>query len=169
MTNGEKIIITSIVVVVIAVTSGIFINKNIKNKPTKKNDEFNTLEKYFDNNVMENNTVENVIDNSVSENETNIVDNVQYTNQSNSSSNTTNNKVVGKEEEESTQGNNEKENENKAIELAKKEWGISVDSYAFDATLNQNGTYNVVVKNKTTTEYITSYTVNVATGVVTEN
>ena len=118
---------------------------------------------------MENNTVENVIDNSVSENETNIIDNVQYTNQSNSSSNTTNNKVVGKEEEESTQGNNEKENENKAIELAKKEWGISVDSYAFDATLNQNGTYNVVVKNKTTTEYITSYTVNVATGVVTEN
>ena len=38
MTNGEKIIIISIVVVVIAVTLGIFINKNIKNKPTKKND-----------------------------------------------------------------------------------------------------------------------------------
>ena len=36
-----------------------------------------------------------------------------------------------------------------AIELAKKEWAISINSYDFEAELQNDGTYIVRVRNKT--------------------
>ena len=55
-----------------------------------------------------------------------------------------------------------------AIELAKKEWAISINSYDFEAELQNDGTYIVRVRNKTTRNEVTRYTVNVKTGTVVE-
>ena len=60
------------------------------------------------------------------------------------------------------------ENEEKAVELAKKEWAISVNSYEFQPELQNDGTYIVKVINKTNRNEVTRYTVNVKTGVATE-
>ena len=56
----------------------------------------------------------------------------------------------------------------KAIELAKKEWAISVNSYDFQAELQSDGTYIVKVINKTNRNEVTRYTVNVKTRAVKE-
>ena len=78
------------------------------------------------------------------------------------------NTVVGKEEQESSKENTEVDNKKTAIELAKKEWAISVDSYDFQAELQGDGTYIVRVINKTNRNEVTRYTVNVKTGAVVE-
>ena len=78
------------------------------------------------------------------------------------------NTVVGKEEQESSKENTEVDNKKTAIELAKKEWAISVDSYDFQAELQSDGTYIVRVINKTNRNEVTRYTVNVKTGAVVE-
>ena len=65
------------------------------------------------------------------------------------------NTVVGKEEQESSKENTEVDNKKTAIELAKKEWAISVDSYDFQAELQSDGTYIVRVINKTNRNEVT--------------
>ena len=57
---------------------------------------------------------------------------------------------------------------NKAIEIAKNEWAISVDSYDYRAELQSDGTYVVRVIGKTDRNEVTRYIVNVKTGVATE-
>ena len=57
--------------------------------------------------------------------------------------------------------------------MAKKEWGISVDSYDYDAELQSDGTYIVTVRNKSNDERTHGrpeavYVVNVKTGTATE-
>ena len=104
-----------------------------------------------ENNVIENNTVTNDTTNQV---------------QDNSSSKT--NTVIGKEEQESSNENTSVNDESKAIELAKKEWGISVDSYDYDAELQSDGTYIVTVRGKNDRNAVTSYVVNVKAGTATE-
>ena len=82
-----------------------------------------------------------------------------------------NNEVVGKEEKQSNMQEpveNKQSNEEMAIELAKKEWGISTNVFEFKATLKEEGIYEVTVRNKTTTNEETAYVVNVKTGAVTE-
>ena len=56
----------------------------------------------------------------------------------------------------------------KAIEIAKNEWAISVDSYDYRAELQSDGTYVVRVIGKTDRNEVTRYIVNVKTGVATE-
>ena len=54
------------------------------------------------------------------------------------------------------------------IELAKKEWGINVDAYIFEAEKNSDGTFEVTVRNQNDRNVVTVYQVNVKTGAVTE-
>ena len=58
--------------------------------------------------------------------------------------------------------------EDTAIELAKKEWGINVDAYIFEAEKNSDGTFEVTVRNQNDRNVVTVYQVNVKTGAVTE-
>ena len=78
------------------------------------------------------------------------------------------NNIIGKEEQESKNENTEEDNRNVAIELAKKEWNISIDSYNFEAKLKSEGIYEVSVRNKTNGYVNAVYTVNIKTGTVTE-
>ena len=163
MTNKTKIIIA--VLLILAV--GIAIYGIVSNKKGTENtsvEQEDNLLMYFDernyysnessnteNNAIENNTVTNDTTNQV---------------QDNSSSKT--NAVIGKEEQESSNENTSVNDESKAIELAKKEWGISVDSYDYDAELQSDGTYIVTVRGKNDRNAVTSYVVNVKAGTATE-
>lgn len=163
MTNKTKIIIAVLLILAVGIAIyGIVSNKKgTENTSVKQED---NLLMYFDernyysnessnaeNNVIENNTVTNDTTNQV---------------QDNSSSKT--NAVIGKEEQESSNENTSVNDESKAIELAKKEWGISVDSYDYDAELQSDGTYIVTVRGKNDRNAVTSYVVNVKAGTATE-
>lgn len=163
MTNKTKIIIAVLLILAVGIAIyGIVSNKKgTENTSVKQED---NLLMYFDernyysnessnteNNVIENNTVTNDTTNQV---------------QDNSSSKT--NTVIGKEEQESSNENTSVNDESKAIELAKKEWGISVDSYDYDAELQSDGTYIVTVRGKNDRNAVTSYVVNVRAGTATE-
>lgn len=163
MTNKTKIIIAVLLILAVGIAIyGIVSNKKgTENTSVKQED---NLLMYFDernyysnessnteNNVIENNTVTNDTTNQV---------------QDNSSSKT--NTVIGKEEQESSNENTSVNDESKAIELAKKEWGISVDSYDYDAELQSDGTYIVTVRGKNDRNVVTSYVVNVKAGTATE-
>lgn len=163
MTNKTKIIIAVLLILAVGIAIyGIVSNKKgTENTSVKQED---NLLMYFDernyysnessnteNNVIENNTVTNDTTNQV---------------QDNSSSKT--NTVIGKEEQESSNENTSVNDEGKAIELAKKEWGISVDSYDYDAELQNDGTYIVTVRGKNDRNAVTSYVVNVKAGTATE-
>lgn len=163
MTNKTKIIIAVLLISAVGIAIyGIVSNKKgTENTSVKQED---NLLMYFDernyysnessnteNNAIENNTVTNDTTNQV---------------QDNSSSKT--NTVIGKEEQESSNENTSVNDEGKAIELAKKEWGISVDSYDYDAELQSDGTYIVTVRGKNDRNAVTSYVVNVKAGTATE-
>ena len=163
MTNKTKIIIAVLLILAVGIAIyGIVSNKKgTENTSVKQED---NLLMYFDernyysnessnaeNNAIENNTVTNDTTNQV---------------QDNSSSKT--NTVIGKEEQESSNENTSVNDESKAIELAKKEWGISVDSYDYDAELQSDGTYIVTVRGKNDRNAVTSYVVNVKAGTATE-
>lgn len=166
MTNRTKIIIGIItIIVIIAIIFGIKKNKKIESNEVQYQSEYGNVFDYVNetneeenqiNNIEENNVVEE--NNVLEENET-ITNNVQ---------NNKNDDVVGKEEQESNKENKEVDNKETAIELAKKEWAISVDYYDFEAELQNDGTYIVRVRNKTTRDEVTRYTVNVKIGTVVE-
>lgn len=164
MTNRTKIIIGIIIVIIIvAIIFGVVKNRKVDNNEIQNQDELGNVFDYLNEMNEEENQANNVIENNVVEenltSEKNEANNVQ-----NSNINT----VVGKEEQESNNENTEVDNKETAIELAKKEWAISVDSYDFQAELQSDGTYVVKVINKTNRNEVTRYTVNVKTGAVIE-
>lgn len=166
MTNKTKIIIAVLLILAVGIAIyGIVSNKKGTENTNTKQDELSNMMDYFD---EQNNSVENTN----IENENNVIENNTVTNettnqvQDNSSSKT--NTVIGKEEQESSNENTSVNDESKAIELAKKEWGISVDSYDYDAELQSDGIYIVTVRGKNDRNAVTSYVVNVKDGTATE-
>ena len=162
MTTKTKIII--IVLIILALIVGIFgIYKSTleEQKKGKRKDQIEYMSDLIENtvstpaeaNVMQKNEIiENVI-----EDTTNA--------KTSTSSDST---FIGREEQESSAENTGTNDEEKAIELAKKEWGISVDSYSFNASRVSDGVFVVYVINKTNTRTEMTYTVNIKTGAVTE-
>lgn len=166
MTNKTKIIIAVLLILAVGIAIyGIVSNKKGTENTSVKQDELSNMMDYFDdqNNSSKNTNIEN--ENNVIENNTVTNDTTNQV-QDNSSSKT--NTVIGKEEQESSNENTSVNDESKAIELAKKEWGISVDSYDYDAELQSDGTYIVTVRGKNDRNVVTSYVVNVKTGTATE-
>lgn len=171
MTNKTKIIIAVLLILAVGIAIyGIVSNKKGTENTSVKQDELSNMMDYFDdqNNSSENTNIEN--ENNAIENNTVTNDTTNQV-QDNSSSKT--NTVIGKEEQESSNENTSVNDESKAIELAKKEWGISVDSYDYDAELQSDGTYIVTVRNKSNDERTHGrpeavYVVNVKAGTATE-
>lgn len=169
MTNKTKIIIA--ILITIAVAIGIFgiisTNKNKENK-NKQQEAFDQMVSYMDklNEKKPENDIQienNIVDENLINNNSSINNNDKVINEIQN-----NNTIIGKEEQESNDENTKIDNQQKAIELAQKEWGISITSYKFEANLQNDGTYEVKVYNKTDTSYITTYIVNVETEKVTE-
>lgn len=153
MTNRTKIILGTIAVGIIV---GI-IYMNAKDSKTENNNQtgYNNIYDYVENTNNKENKINNTIENEENTIEVNEIENIIEN-------------VVGKEEQESSSENTEMEDEKTAIDLAKQEWGISVNSYDFEAEAQGNGEYTVKVINKTTRNEITRYTVNIRTGAVVE-
>lgn len=155
MTNGTKITIA----IAVIITLSIVVYGKVNNKSKKEENNINSdISQYF--NEFENNDIEeNVISNKLNE----TVDNTEKNEVSDNKTT-----VIGKEEQESSKENTSMSDEQKAIEIAKNEWAISVDSYDYRAELQSDGTYVVRVIGKTDRNEVTRYIVNVKTGVATE-
>lgn len=163
MTNKTKIIIGILIIIAIIVLIIGIVGSNIKkvNNNSRK-DGISNMANYIDGITPQ----EGQFDNSINDvdNENNIITG----NSENQNNKVQNNNVVGREEQDSKNENTEADNRNIAIELAKKEWNISIDSYNFEAELKSDGIYEVSVRNKTNGYVNAVYTVNVKTGTVTE-
>lgn len=156
MTNKTKIIIGILVVAAIIIAI-VGVTGTFKKKYDNENkDEFSEIYDYF------NET------NELSENE--VIGNKQENEIDNNTSNNTQSNIIGKEEQESKkEAANIVDYEQKAIEMAKKEWGISVDSYDFKAKKESNTVYTVTVEEQNGNKYrLATYTVDVAAGTVVE-
>lgn len=164
MTNKTKIIIGIVIVIlIIAIIFGVTKSKKVDNNEVQNQHEFGNVFDYLNEINEEENQVNNEIENDVVEENL-----ISEENKTNNTSNNNSNAVVGKEEQESSNENTEIDNKETAIELAKKEWAISVNSYDFEAELQNDCTYIVRVRNKTTRDEVTRYTVNIKTGAVIE-
>lgn len=158
MTNRTKIIMVMLIVLITAF--GVYSKiKSIdeKTKPTVSEKE-NILNEYF----------KDVVENKQEDNKNNVIENVEETNQTENQIENETNKFVGKEE----QGSNvvQKTDEEKAIDLAKKDWGSTASYYTFEAikeSTNKNK-YIVKVRDKKTTQEVTRYYVDIELGTVTE-
>ncbi len=161
MTNGTKITIA----IAVIITLSIVVYGKVNNKSKKEENNINSdISQYF--NEFENNNIEeNVISNELNETVDNTEKNENTIKNEVSDNKTT---VIGKEEQESSKENTAISDEQKAIEIAKNEWAISVDSYDYRAELQSDGTYVVRVIGKTDRNEVTRYIVNVKTGVATE-
>ncbi len=161
MTNGTKITIA----IAVIITLSIVVYGKVNNKSKKEENNINSdISQYF--NEFENNDIEeNVISNKLNETVDNTEKNENTIKNEVSDNKTT---VIGKEEQESSKENTSMSDEQKAIEIAKNEWAISVDSYDYRAELQSDGTYVVRVIGKTDRNEVTRYIVNVKTGVATE-
>lgn len=161
MTNGTKITIA----IAVIITLSIVVYGKVNNKSKKEENNINSdISQYF--NEFENNDIEeNVISNKLNETVDNTEKNENTIKNEVSDNKTT---VIGKEEQESSKENTAISDEQKAIEIAKNEWAISVDSYDYRAELQSDGTYVVRVIGKTDRNEVTRYIVNVKTGVATE-
>ncbi len=159
MTNGEKIL-TGIVIIAAIITIIIVItNNNAKNKIENQKNEIDNIEDYL-NDVDEENISNNSTDNELNEE-------VNKNEIKNEINNISDNNVIGKEEQESNSQNTELNNEKKAIQLAQKEWGLSINAYNFEAKLQDNGNYKVTVRGKSgNLEEIVTYMVDVKKGIV---
>ena len=167
MTNRTKIIIG--IIIVVAIIGMIFAtvkNKKVDNNEIVNQDEFGNVFDYLNEVNEEENIINDVIENNVVEE--NLLSETVKNEFNNNVQNSSDNIVVGKEEQESNNENTEINNKEVAIDLAKKEWAISVDSYDFQAELQSDDVYVVKVINKTNRNEVTRYTVNVKTGAVVE-
>lgn len=155
MSNKTKILLVVLVIAIgIILALGIATTDKVPKNKTK--DAISDMEDYVNNAINE-------------EENDNEIKNQEVNNQSNSNNSQKNNVVVGQEEKESTNENNQVSNEQKALQLAKEEWGLSVDSYNFQAELQSDGTYKVTIRNKTgNLNVIAIYKVDVKNEIVTE-
>ena len=163
MTNKTKIILAILIILAIAVAIfGIASSNKSENNTNKKQDEISEMMNYIDDTDKKDNQINKIETNNTVLNENTVSNENEIANVVN------NNAVIGKEEQESNIENTEFDNKQKAIEMAKKEWGISVDSYKFEAELQSDGTYIVKVINKTDTKENARYIVNVTTETIEE-
>lgn len=162
MSNGTKILIA--ILIIAAITIGIVgaVNTTTK-KESKKEGELDEFINYINstqNNIDKDNKENKIEENKVEEN---------TVKKDTSEDNKVQNNVVGKEEEDSKKENTETQNKQKAIQMAKDEWAISVDSYDFQAILKNDGIYEVtVISNDSNRTTVAIYTVDVNAGTVTE-
>ena len=165
MTNKTKIVIgilliSAIIIAIVGIAGNIR-----KDDKEKKKDELEKMYEYFN---QTNNSNDNQIENNAegskdeTENNNNTVENINQNK---------NNTVIGKEEQDSKQASQNSANyEQKAIDMAKEEWGISINSYDFQITEKQSDTiYKVTVREQNGNKNaVAIYTIDVEKGTVKE-
>lgn len=76
--------------------------------------------------------------------------------------------VTGREEQQTGIQANQKTDDQKVIEMAKKKWGENDNNVSFNIVNREGHIFKVSVNNKSTTAVLAWYTVNLSTGEVTQ-
>lgn len=155
MEKKDKILITILVILLITIIVGVWLYCTLETTNTK-NEVNNTAKQ--ENKIEE--QKENKVEENMLEEENAIEENVVEKNEINETETTSN--IVGKEEKESKTENTGKTNEEKAIEVAKKEWGTT-DGVSFDIQNREGNIYTVAVRSISNTQVYAWYRVNVET------
>ena len=159
MRKSTKILIGILIILIICLISYIiYISQNEITSTSIQNETQNELE---------NENIVNEIENAVNTTNTLQEDNTQNQTSQNTSNEATNqnipnNDITGKEEQESYEQSGGVNPDEKAIDLAKQEWGETAENYLFAVEDIQGNIYRIaVISNATTIGYIE---VNIDTG-----
>ena len=159
MRKSTKILIGILIILIICLISYIiYISQNEITSTSIQNETQNELE---------NENIVNEIENAVNTTNTLQEDNTQNQTSQNTSNEATNqnipnNDITGKEEQESYEQSGSVNPDEKAIDLAKQEWGETAENYLFAVEDIQGNIYRIaVISNATTIGYIE---VNLDTG-----
>lgn len=159
MRKSTKILIGILIILIICLISYIiYISQNEITSTSIQNETQNELE---------NENIVNEIENAVNTTNTLQEDNTQNQTSQNTSNEATNqnipnNDITGKEEQESYEQSGGINPDEKAIDLAKQEWGETAENYLFAVEDIQGNIYRIaVISNATTIGYIE---VNIDTG-----
>lgn len=159
MRKSTKILIGILIILIICLISYIiYISQNEITSTSIQNETQNELE---------NENIVNEIENAVNTTNTLQEDNTQNQTSQNTSNEATNqnipnNDITGKEEQESYEQSGGINPDEKAIDLAKQEWGETAENYLFAVEDIQGNIYRIaVISNATTIGYIE---VNLDTG-----
>ena len=159
MRKSTKILIGILIILIICLISYIiYISQNEITSTSIQNETQNELE---------NENIVNEIENAVNTTNTLQEDNTQNQTSQNTSNEATNqnipnNDITGKEEQESYEQSGGVNPDEKAIDLAKQEWGETAENYLFAVEDIQGNIYRIaVISNATTIGYIE---VNLDTG-----
>lgn len=164
MDQTNKIIIGVVIVLIIVILVGGYfvfqLQRQIEESKQQNETSQNQIEEPKEKNEVQN----QVIENTVSSPQTNT----NQTNEQNQSQQPS--ESSGKEEQESKQENQGENLDQKAINLAKKEWGTNAESYSFVIDSKQGSQYTIAVRsaNVNAVTTIAYYEVNVETGEVKE-
>ena len=161
MEKKKRIIAICIAVILLIITTKLIVKLiNIKNN--KEREVANTNENSIQSNIVENNTIENNMIENDEENE--ITDNTVIEKEKEPSENNTS---IGEEEITKTEIEKEENNQEKAMELVKRDWGEDNSVY-FSFEGIENGKYIISVREESTTRTINTYAVNVEAGTFTK-
>lgn len=157
MQNQKKKIIIIVGVVILAILIALLTVKLINIERNKEKEVSNVNE-----NAIENNILENAIKNENTENTENIVvaDKEKEDNNKNDLIETS--PTIGEEEITKTEIEKKENDEEKAVNIVKKDWGEDNSVY-FTIEETQNEKYTISVREKDTTRTISTYEVNIQT------
>lgn len=157
MQNQKKKIIIIVGVVILAILITLLTVKLINIEKNKEKEVSN-----LNQNAIENNTIENAIKNENTENTENIVvvDKEKEDNNKNDLIETS--PTIGEEEITKTEIEKKENDEEKAVNIVKKDWGEDNSVY-FTIEETQNEKYTISVREKDTTRTISTYEVNIQT------
>lgn len=153
-----------VLAVIIVIVLGIIIGKNIMiQNDNNASNEINTIENQVNENTSKNNDSEENTTNEINTTEQEANNEIENTNT-----------VIGKEEQESNKENSEQNaqentmsDDELAIDLAKKEWGLDEESFKFNIEHKEGKIYNISVRDLNGNA-MAWYKVDLQTGAVTQ-
>ena len=163
-------ILIILIIVIVCIVIGNSNKKNkIENEPELENiinesedpEQNSNIEENIEDDVQNEEETEQEIKNEVSSNSQNN----QQTQQKNQ---TSQNQIIGREEQESIPEEEGPTDEEKVIELVKKQWGSKDSTVSYNIANHDGNIYMVSVNSKETTEVKAWYQVNLATGETTQ-
>ena len=157
MQNQKKKIIIIVGVVILAILIALLTVKLINIERNKEKEVSNVNE-----NAIENNILENAIKNENTENTENIVVVDKEKEDNNKNDLIEASPTIGEEEITKTEIEKKENDEEKAVNIVKKDWGEDNSVY-FTIEETQNEKYTISVREKDTTRTISTYEVNIQT------
>lgn len=152
------VIIILILLAIILTVKLLDIRNNKEDTPTINAN--NIIEDETGNNVVNESIQNNIIDNNVNE----IVENNTTENVIEQNNALGNSQQISKEEIDNETMKKEEDNKAKAINIVKENWGEDSKVYFSFDSIDSNGKYIVSVRNKTTTEALAWYVVDLKNG-----